>query len=106
MNQPVVIPKWWLNLAKSLLIFTVITVFVFLFSFWAKDAEFFGAHNFSTATGFIIFFLISFVTLDWLAVLSAVGIVSGFFLKYPIKNYLIMLVLSLASTYYINTFHS
>ena len=73
------IPKWWLNLSKSLLIFTVITVCIFLFSFWATNAEFFGAHDLSTAIFFIAFSLFSFIGLDWLAVLSAVGIAVGFF---------------------------
>lgn len=106
MNQLTEIPRWWLNLATSLLIVTVITIFVFLISFWATNAELYGAHDFSNAIGSIIFSMVSFIALDLLAVLSVVGIVSGFFLKYPIKNYLIMLVLSLASTQYINVFYS
>lgn len=104
MSQSIEIPKWWLNLAKFLLIFTVCVVVIFLFSHWAKDAAF-AINNYSYRITFAICYFLSFKALDWLTVSAVVGIVVGLFLKYPLKNYLIILFLSLAAVQYMYVFH-
>lgn len=106
MNQPVVIPKWWLKLAKFFLILTVCAVFIYFFSSWAINAEFFGKYNLSDSIGYTILSILSIVVILGSVLLAAVGIVVGVFLEYPLKNYLIMLIISLTSILYLYVFPS
>lgn len=101
MNQSIEIPKWWLNLAKYLLIFTICAVFICFSTLWAKN---FGGFRNLIVLG--LYFIFSFTALLALVVVAAAGILAGIFLKYPLKNYLIVLVLSLTSILYLNPYHS
>ncbi|MDA3868870.1 MAG: hypothetical protein PF589_02755 [Gammaproteobacteria bacterium] len=106
MNQPIVIPKWWISLAKFFLNLTVCAVFIHFFSSWAISAEFFGKYNHSDSIGYTILSVLSILIILGSALLAAVGIVVGVILEYPLKNYLLMLVISLASILYLYVFAS
>ena len=89
MKQPIEPPKWWLYIAKNLLIVTIVAVIYGFFCLWSMKYSGQGA-----IVGAMYFALLLILS-PWITLLATIGIVTGFFLKYPLKQYLIIFIFSL-----------
>jgi hypothetical protein len=104
MNQKIESPKWWRYLAKLMLIVTIAVVAFCLFTSWAIKAEPLGKYDLGYAIGFGIYFLVFLYSSLGLTLLAVIGTVVGFFLNYPLKLYVIMILISLVPILYLDVF--
>ena len=95
MNQTIESPKWWLDLARFSLKVTIGVVFTCIMSFLAAKTSFFGSPDLGGLIVFGFYFILSLYASLGLALLALIGIVTGFFIKYPLKEYVIIFVISL-----------
>ncbi len=98
MNQPIEIPKWWQVSAKLLLYVTFGVVFVGTMSLLFAVTGSFSTYDFAGLYSYgIIFILLWYASLG-LVLLAIIGMVTGFFLKYPLRQYVLMFIISLMPT--------
>ena len=95
MNQTIESPKWWLDLARFSLKVTIGVVFTCIMSFLAAKTSFFGSPDLGGLIVFGFYFILSLYASLGLALLAIIGLVTGFFLKYQLKQYVTMFIISL-----------
>ena len=95
MNQSFESPTWWRYLARSSLNVTIVVVFAGIMSLLFAKTGFLGIFGFNDRIGFVFNFALSFYVSVRLALLAIIGLVTGFFLKYQLKQYVTMFIISL-----------
>lgn len=103
MNKKVEDPKWWYYLARFLLCLTIAVFCVCVFSLLATKG-FFGKDDFGYKLGYSFFFAFSFYASLGLTLTAIIGVVAGFLLKYTLKLYVLILLVSLLPLFFLDVF--
>ena len=91
-------PKWWLDLARFSLYVTLGVVLIGTMSILFAITGLFSTYDFAGLFTYGIIFVLSWYVSLGLALLAIIGVVMGYFLKYPLKQYVMMFILSLIPT--------
>jgi hypothetical protein len=105
-------PKWWKYLGKFLLIATIAAVIICFIGFWSlKSGDFaqyfvgiFGHDSLGQAIGIAVMHTFSLYAILILLIIAVVGILLGVYLRLPLKDFVIVFVVSLISVLYIMAF--
>ena len=94
-------PKWWRYLAKFLLIVTIGVVLLYFYGFWRIK-------NYVEPGEIILAFYLTYLigASLGLALLALIGVVTGLFLKYTLRDYVVMAIISLAPLMLTDVFYT
>ena len=112
MNQAIKVPKWWGYSARFLLTLTVGVSFLCFVSFWSLHsssfaslfAGIFGNDSLGQGLGIIATYVFSYYALSGSLLLAVLGMLMGAYLKYPLKEFVIVFVISLALVLFFNAY--
>jgi hypothetical protein len=105
-------PKWWLIFARVILIVTIGTALLCSISFWSlKSSDFaqyfagiFGNDSLGQGIGIITTYMFSYYAVLSFLLLAVIGVLIGAYLKYPLKDYVVVFVITSVLVLYINAY--